>query len=148
MLSAFKYRLYPSDEQDMRLKRSLLFLCNLYNRLRAKKIEEYKQSGISLTKTDLRSFALRERRNNPELQSVYSQVVQNVADRVYTSFGNFIEGRARFPNTKQQRNYLSMTDPQCGFKINPQKGLYLSKIGYVRIFIHRPLLGNVQRLTR
>jgi putative transposase len=73
--------------------------------------------------------------------------VQNVADRVHTAFKNFFEKKARFPRNKQPRKYLSLTYPQSGFKINPQKGLYLSGIGYVRVFIHRPLLGRIKRLT-
>jgi len=40
-----------------------------------------------------------------------------------------------------------MTYPQLGFKVNPDKKLYLSGIGPVRIFMHRPLLGEVERLT-
>ena len=131
----------------MRLKRSLLALCSLYNKLRAKKIETYRQKGCSLTRTDLRAIALEERRNDAELQSVYSQVVQNVADRVAVAFKNFFEGRARFPKTKQPRKYLSITYPQSGCKINPDRKLHLSGIGPVRIFMHRPLLGEVERLT-
>jgi putative transposase len=147
MLSAAKYRIYPKLEQEMRLKRSLLALCSLYNRLRAKKIETYRLESFSLTRTDLRAIALEERRNDPELQSLYSQVAQNVADRVAVGFKNFFEGRARFPKNKQSRKYLSMTYPQSGFKIRPDKKLYLSGIGPVRIFMHRPLLGEVERLT-
>jgi transposase len=78
MLSAFKYRIYPNAQQEMRLKRSPLSLCNLYDRLRARKIQEYRENGVSLTRTDLRAIALKERRSNSELQSIYSQVVQNI----------------------------------------------------------------------
>jgi hypothetical protein len=38
MLSAFRYRLYPRPEQEKRLDRSLLLLCNLYNDLKAEAI--------------------------------------------------------------------------------------------------------------
>jgi putative transposase len=147
MLSAYKYRIYPKPEEEMRLKRSLLALCSLYNRLRAKKIEAYKQKRVSLKITDLRTMALEERRNDAALQSVYSQVAQNVAERVAVAFNNFFEGRARFPKNKQPRKYLSMTYPQSGFKITPEKKLHLSSIEYVRIFIHRQLVGAVERLT-
>jgi len=41
MLSAYKYRIYPNAQQEMRLKRSLLSLCNLYDRLRARKEEAH-----------------------------------------------------------------------------------------------------------
>jgi transposase len=90
----------------MRLKRSLLLLCELYNRLRARKIQEYKRNGVSLNQTDLRGIALEERRTSRELRSVHSQVVQNVADRVHAAFENFFEGRARFPTKKQPKKYL------------------------------------------
>jgi putative transposase len=146
MLSAYKYRIYPNSEQEMRLKRSLLSLRDLYNRLRARKIEEYKQSKRSLNRTDLRAIALQERRIKPELQSIHSQVVQNVADRVHAAFENYFEGRARFPKNKHPRKYLSLTYPQSGFELQDGK-LYLSKIGKVRLFLHRAILGTIRCLS-
>lgn len=131
----------------MRLKRTLLSLCDLYNLLRAKKIEEYKQNGVSLTKTNLRALALAGRGHDSKLRLVHSQVVQNVADRVHIAFEAFLGGRARFPKNKQPRKYLSLTYPQSGFRVDSERGLYLSGIGCVRIFMHRSLLGKVERLT-
>lgn len=125
----------------------MLLLCEFYNRLRARKIEDYRKHKVSLTMTDLRAIALQERRGNTELQSVHSQVVQNVADRVSTAFRNYFKGKARFPKTKKNERYLSMTYPQSGFTISLRRSLYLSGIGHVRIFMHRPCLGNVKRLT-
>ena len=146
MLSAYKYRIYPNSGQEMRLKRSPLLLSNLYNKLRARKIEEYKEHRISLKQNDLRTIALEYRKRNIEFKSVYSQVAQNVADRVHAAFGNYFGGRARFPKVKQPRKYLSLTYPQSGFEFNEGR-LCLSKIGRVRIFLHRAMQGTVQRLT-
>ena len=95
MLSAYKYRIYPNSGQEMRLKRSPLLLSNLYNKLRARKIEEYKEHRISLKQNDLRTIALEYRKRNIEFKSVYSQVAQNVADRVHAAFGNYFGRRAR-----------------------------------------------------
>jgi putative transposase len=152
MQLACKYRIYPNREQEMLLRRSLLSLCNLYNKLRELKIRKYKEDGTSLTLNDLREIALEERRNSKELQSIHSQVVQEVADRVYNAFDRFFEGIARFPRHKHQKKYRSLTYTQSGFRLlannnNNNSKLYLSKIGYVRIFIHRPLEGKVVRLT-
>jgi len=158
MLSAYKYRLYPSGEQEMRLKRSLLALCDLYNELRARKIEEYKVSRKIPTKTDIRTIALQIRRRREELKQIHSQVVQNVADRVHIVFNNYFEKRASFPRAKKCKSYRSLTYPQSGLKLQgevAQKGKrtqikgkhYLSKIGGVRIFIHRAIEGKVKRLT-
>ena len=40
MLSAFKYRLYLKPEQETRLNRSLLSLCDLYNDLKAEEMRK------------------------------------------------------------------------------------------------------------
>jgi putative transposase len=74
-------------------------------------------------------------------------VVQNVGDRIYRSFRNFLEGRARYPSWKKPLGYNSLTFPQSGFRLNPEKGLLLFGLGCVRIFVHRPLLGKTKRLT-
>jgi putative transposase len=146
---AYKYRIYPNREQEMLLRRSLLSLCNLYNKLRELKIKKYKEDGTNLTLNDLREIALEERRNSKELQSIHSQVVQEVADRVYNAFDRFFEGIARFPRHKNPKKYRSLTYTQSGFRLlaNSNNKLYLSKVGYVRIFMHRPFDGKVVRLT-
>ncbi len=147
MLSAFKYRLYPKPGQETRLNRSLLSLCDLYNELKAEEMRRYRDEHRSTSRTIFRALALDTRKHNEQLQDIHSQVVQNVGDRIHRSFTNFFEGRARFPKWKKPHRYNSLTYPQSGFKINPQRGLYLSEVGYVRIFVHRPLLGRVKRLT-
>ncbi len=147
VLSAFRYRIYPKLEQEERLNRSLLFLCQLYNDLKAEEMRRYREERKSTPLTRFRRLALDARKQNQELQTIYSQVVQNVGDRIDGAFKNFFEGRARFPKWKKPHRYNSLTYPQSGFSLNPTKGLLLSDLGYVRIFVHRPLLGRVRRLT-
>jgi len=150
LLSSYKYRLYPTEEQEVRLKRTLASLCDLYNELRSEKVERYRKDKTNLTKTDLRSLALKKRHSSEELGQIHSQLVQNVADRVAIAFKNFFEGRARFPkNKKHYGKYRSFTYPQSGFNIQRTlegHKLYLSGIGNVRAFIHRPMNGRVNRL--
>ncbi len=147
MFSVFRYRIYPKPEQEKRLNRSLFLLCQLYNDLKAEKMRRYREEQKSTSLTRFRRLALDARKQNDELQDIHSQVVQNVGDRIHTAFGNFFEGRARFPRWKKPHRYNSLTYPQSGFKLRPRNGLYLSGLGYVRIFVHRPLLGMVKRLT-
>ncbi len=146
MLSAFKYRIYPNAGQEMRLKRSLHQLCLLYNGLRDTKIHAYREKRTSLSQTRLRALTLQWRRDSPELLAVYSQAAQNVADRVHTAFQNYFEGRARFPKNKHPKKYRSITYPQSGFKLEDGR-LHLSKVGKLRIFLHREVQGTVRRLT-
>ena len=146
MLSAIKYRIYPKDEQEMRLNRSLLSLCNLYNDLKAEEMRRYREEHRSTSQTKFRALALDARRHDDELHETHSQVVQNVGDRIHRSFRNFFEGRARFPRWKKPHRYNSLTYTQSGFRLDP-RGLLLSGVGCVRVFVHRPLLGKVKRLT-
>ncbi len=147
MLSAFRYRVYPNNEQEKRLNRSLLLLCDLYNDLKAEEMRRHREEHRSTSLTKFRALALDARRHDEELQEVHRQVAQNVGDRIHRSFRNFFEGRARFPTWKKPHRYNSLTYPQSGFRLNPAKGLLLSGLGYVRVFVHRPLLGTVKRLT-
>jgi putative transposase len=133
-------------------------LCGLYNELRDLKIDLWKAKRVSLDEGEMRQIALDKRKQDKGLQTIHSQVVQHVAIRVYTAFKNYFEGRARFPKRKRLQKYRSLTYPQSGFKLVGEvvekgrrvelKGrLYLSKAGYVRIFMHRPLEGAVKNLT-
>ncbi|MDA4127654.1 MAG: transposase [Thaumarchaeota archaeon] len=147
MLSAFRYRLYPKTDQEKRLNRSLILLCGLYNDLKAEEMRRYRKDHKSTPKTMFRTFALNARKHDERLRDIHSQVVQNVGDRIHRSFRNFFEGRARFPKWKKPNRYNSLTFTQFGFRLNPEKGLLLFGLGYVRIFVHRPLLGRVKQLT-
>jgi len=158
VLVAYTYRMYPKAWQERLLKSHLAMLCVLYNTLRDLKINMWKARHVSLNENGLRQTALDKRRQDESLQWIHSQVVQHVATRVYTAFKNYFEGRARFPKRKQPKKYRSLTYPQSGFKLCGEvvkkgrrtelKGkLFLSKIGYVRIFMHRPLMGEVRNLT-
>jgi putative transposase len=141
MILAYKYRIYPKVGQRRLMKSHLSVLCELYNTLRDLKIGLWKQEHVSLSRTDLRLKALEFRRQNKNLQEIHSQVVQSVATRLARSFKNYFEGRARFPKRKHPKKYLSLTYPQSGFKLCNNK-LYLSGIGHVRIFMHRPMEGS------
>ena len=160
MLATFRYRMYPKPGQERLLKSHLSSLCSLYNTLRNLKIERWKNEHASLSEDELRQAALDIRKRDEGLQEkeIHSQVVQNVATRVYTAFRNHLEGRARFPKHKKIQRYRSFTYPQSGFRLcgkiiekggrTELKGrLYLSKVGHVRIFMHRPLNGRMKNLT-
>jgi len=158
VLAAFRYRLYPKPGQERLLKSHLSALCQLYNTLRDIKIERWRREHVSLSENDLRQIALDTRRTNEGLQEIHSQVVQSVATRVSTAFRNYLEGRARFPKRKKERRHRSFTYPQSGFRVcgkvvekknrTELKGrLYLSKVGHVRIFMHRPLEERIKNVT-
>jgi putative transposase len=92
----------------------------------------------------------------PEYNNVHSQVLQSVVKRVDTSFQNFFrrvkqgvrKEELGYPKFKSFRRYNSITYPQSGFTLKDDT-ITLSKIGTVKIILHRPIPANaiVKTLT-
>ncbi len=81
----------------------------------------------------------------------YPQVLQNTSKRIRDAYHGYYARRkaglkAGKPRFKSGRRYKSMTYPQSGFKVEGDT-LNLSKIGSIRIRLHRPLGGDVKTLT-
>ena len=113
-------------------------------------MERYKQEKINLTKTgSKKNLALEKRRSNEELKQVHSQVVQNVADRVSVAFKNFFEKEIEVPKEQalQELQVVRLSAVGIQYRAYSRRTqIYLSGIGRVRIFIHRPMSGKVNRL--
>jgi len=104
-----------------------------------------------MNKTELRQLALDLRKQNKEFQVLHSQVAQQVADRFYETRQRFFDGLANKPKKKKPHRYLSLVYPQSGWKLsdirevglgkNKKKKarLYLSKIGFFTLIVHREL---------
>lgn len=91
------------------------------------------------------------KQERPELTAVYSQVLQDVSMRVDLAFNAFFR-RVKagedpgYPRFKARERYDSFTYPQFGFKLDGRI-LHLTKIGDVRIVLHRPVEGKIKTLT-
>jgi putative transposase len=92
----------------------------------------------------------------PRLGEVYSQVLQDVVrrlDRAYQAFFRRVKAGSEapgFPKFRSARRYDSFTYPQSGFRITKEGTggrLKLSKIGVVKIKMHRPIEGKIKTLT-
>lgn len=151
MRVAYKYRLYPNREQrkaiDFMLERCRL----LYNRLLDERIHAYKDEGKSLNYYDQASTFNERKAAIPALKQVHSQVLQDVAKRLDKAFQAFFRRvkageKPGFPRFKPATQYDSFTYPQGGYKLENNK-LKLSKIGEVKIKLHRPTEGKIKTCT-
>lgn len=150
MHKTFAYRLYPTRAQEARLAETLEECRWLYNKLleERKFSWEVQQESIGLNEQHARLPALKQARES--LRSVYSQVLQNVALRLDRAFRSFFR-RCRagespgYPRFKGQGRYDSFTFPQAplGCQLRRDK-LHLSKIGPVKIVLHRPVEGTIK----
>lgn len=86
-----------------------------------------------------------------DLSNVHSQVIQNVVDRLDKGFQAFFRrGKAGenpgFPRFRGAHRYQSFCYPQSGFSLMGQE-VKLSKIGSIRVKLHRPIQGKVKTCT-
>ena len=128
--------------------------CEVYNTLRWADTYFYHEDGKGLTLTELRQLALDLRKQDEEYQQLYSQVVQQVADRFYEARRRFLDGLARFPREKKTHKYYSLVYPQSGWRILAREGkgrrlvLRLSSLGVFKLIVHRGFpLDRVKRVA-
>lgn len=140
---AFKYRLYPSKTQEKNLNTQLYYAKELWNSLLGYIKNYYLEAGKFPTKGQLFKFTKK--------TQLYSQVAQNIADRLLKSILLMISKKKQgiksgFPRFKSFERMKSFTYPQSGFKLL-NKELYLSKVGVIEIRKHRDLKGKIKTLT-
>ncbi len=156
MKKAYKFRIYPNKNQEARMNRTLSICRHLYNdalgeRKRQAELNRIKREFQVLPwgKPEWISYedqqnALPESKTH-EQKEVFSQVLQNVLKRLDRSFQNFFRGNG-YPRFKSRNRYDTFTYPQKGFEVKEGK-LSLSKIGSVRIFLHREIEGKIKTCT-
>lgn len=146
MRRSFKYRIYPTKTQVSALVRWLDVCRELYNAAIEERREAWK-CGVSIN-FKLQSAQLpliKEVR--PDVEGVYSQTLQNVLHRVDLAFKAFFR-RAKsgetpgYPRFKSRDRYDSFTFPQSQAFSVAGKRLHLSKLGEVKIKLHRPIEGT------
>jgi len=151
---AYRFRAYSSKTTAGVLKTQLEAACKLYNTLLHAEQEEYEKNKHTMNKTELRQLALDLRKQNQEFQVLHSQVAQQVAERFYQARERFLEGLANKPKNKKPHRYLSLVYPQSGWRLSNTRDvgqgkskkrkarLYLSKIGFFTLILHREFPEN------
>ena len=133
--------------------------CEVYNTLRWTDTYFYHEDGRGLSKNELRQLALDLRKQDEEYQQLYSQTLQQIADRYYEARQRFFDGLARFPKEKKPHKY-SLVYPQSGWKIQIREiregsrrngrrlVLRLSGLGAFKVIAHRDFpLEKVKRIA-
>jgi len=151
---SYKYRIYPTKNQRHKLQGTLDLCRDLYNSALQERIEAYKKNGISLNYIDQANELPTLKRELPEYELIYAQVLQNVLKRLDLNFKAFFR-RVRkhekpgFPRYKGYDRYDSFTYPQNignAFSIKNSK-LHLAKIGDIKLKLSRPVPGKLKTCT-
>jgi len=136
--------MYPNQEQRDKLELSLDVCRRTYNNL-LEGLDE------GFTKNELANYLLDLKVANPEMNEVYSKVIQVENDKLFSNLsglsackkkGNKV-GRLRFKGKGWKKTF---TFNQSGFKLIDNKKLHLSKIGEINIKVHREVIGKIKQV--
>lgn len=142
--------MFPTKAQRTGLNQTLETCRQAYNSTLNLRKQAWEVEQKSLSLYDTNKALTGWKANNPELCEVHSQVLQNVQERVdlaYKAFFRRIKAGYKngFPRFKGFGRYDSFTFKQSGFKLGER--LTLSKIGDVKIKLHRAIEGTIKTLT-
>ncbi|MCP9493019.1 MAG: transposase [Pyrinomonadaceae bacterium MAG19_C2-C3] len=147
----FRYRIYPTKPQTALLDSTLSYCSELYNAALQERRDAWRINRESVNFAGQSAQLPEIKAAREELENVYSQVLQDTLHRVDKTFKAFFArvkrgDKAGFPRFRSRARYDSFTYPQLGFSVKGAH-LCLSKIGKVKIKLHRPLQGKVKTLT-
>ena len=153
MPKTFKYRLYPTKAQVTALEANLRECRWLYNHLLEQRQTAYETEGTSLSMYTQQATITALKQERESLKCVHSQVLQNVATRIDLAMKAFFRRvkageKPGYPRFQGRDRYDSITFPQAptGCKLEGST-LSLSKIGQIKVLLHRPMEGTPKTCT-
>jgi len=148
---SFQFRLRLTKKQAKMLETQLEECRWLYNEMLQYRKLSYEELDLSLSKYEQSMLLPELKEEKPSLKQVHSQVLQNVLDRLDKAFQAFFRrckkgGNPGYPRFRGMHRYNSFCYPQSGFSL-VGKELKLSKIGNIRIKMHRSIEGEIKTCT-
>src|SRR6266516_7995868 len=149
---AYKFRLYPTKKQVQSLTWTLDRCRELYNAALQERRDAYRLVGKSITYYDQANQLPEIKAIREEYKDIHSQVLQDVLRKADKAFKAFFARCKRgktpgYPRYKGRGHYESFTYPQVGFSFTHDNRVCLSKIGSIKVKLHRSLEGKIKTCT-
>ena len=150
----FKYRLYPTKSQRTKMQ-TILDCCRwVYNKTLDLRKEAWEERQESLSLYDTNKMLPDWKKEHPWLKDGHAQTMQNAQVRLDLAFQAFFRRvktgeKPGYPRFRGKDRYDSFTYPQekSNWRCLDDERVRLSKVGNVKIKMHRPLEGNIKTLT-
>jgi len=148
---SFQYSLRLTKKQERILQAHLDECRWLYNQLLEQRKLAHEELEISLSKYQQMMLLPLLKEERSTFDQIHSQVLQNVVDRLDKAFQAFFRRckageKPGFPRFRGEHRYNSFCYPQSGFFLVGSE-LKLSKIGTIRVKLHRPIQGEIKTCT-
>ena len=150
MLRAYKYRIYPTEEQKVLFAKTFGCCRFVYNWALNLKIEAYKQDKKSVAYKEVQDRMVNElKKENQWLTEVNSQALLNSIRNLDTAYKNFFRDThaVGFPKFKSRKSKQSFQCPQhCN--VDFVKGtITIPKAKDIPAVLHRKFKGTVKTVT-
>ncbi|MCK9597127.1 transposase, partial [Candidatus Pacearchaeota archaeon] len=151
MMKTFKYRIYPNKLQRRKFGLILSNCCFVYNHMLETRKNAWEQEKRSISKYETMKMLLPLKLENPGLKVVHSQSLQDVCARVDNAFKHYfrrckLKENPGYPRFRSGNRYKSLTFPQSGYKLS-SRTIHISKVGEIKIVLHRPIVGKIKTLV-
>ena len=137
-LKAYKYRLYPTKKQAIRLQEVLDRCRELYNAALQERRDAYRMCHVSIGYNQQAAQLPEIKAIRSEYADIHSQVLQDTLKRLDKAFKAFFRRvkqgeKPGYPRFQAYGRYDSFTFPQSGFSLTHDNRVCLSKIGTLKV---------------
>lgn len=152
MLKAYKYRIYPNDEQKVQIAKTFGCCRFVYNQTLAYRKEIYEKEKKSVSKTDCNNYCNRELKKDYEwLKGVDKFALTNAIYNMDSAYQKFFREHAGYPKFKSKHdNHKSYTTnfTNGNITVDFENGkVKLPKLKEVRTKLHRDFSGQIKSAT-
>ena len=146
-IQAFKYELMPTGEQEREMRQFAGSCRFVFNKALAMQSDNHEAGNKYIRYEELANLLPAWKSEFPWLKEAPSQVLQHALKNLDRAFVNFFEKRADYPRFKKRGYGDSFRFPQ-GFKLDQANSrIFLPKLGYIRYWNSREVLGKVKNVT-
>jgi putative transposase len=147
---AFKYRIYPNQEQTILINKHIGSCRWLYNYALNKKVEAYKKDKTKLNRFDLSADLpiLKKNEETQWLKEVNSQSLQMSLKNMDEAFTKFFRDKRGFPKFKSKHNSKQSFNIPQNIKVDwESKKISVPKIQDIKFSLDRIADGDIKSAT-
>ena len=152
MLKAYKYRIYPNNEQKVQLAKTFGCCRFVYNQTLAYRKNAYEKEKKSVSRTDCNNYCNRELKKEYEwLKEVDKFALTNAIYHMDAAYRKFFKEHAGYPKFKRKHdNHKSYTTnfTNGNIALDFESGkIKLPKLGKIKAKLHREFDGQIKSAT-
>ena len=152
MLKAYKYRIYPNNEQQVQIAKTFGCCRFVYNQTLSYRKERYEKEKVSLSKIDCNNYCTRIlKKEYPWLKEVDKFALSNAVYNMDSAYQKFFKEHAGFPKLKSKHNnHKSYKTNITGKNITvdfENNTIKLPKLKQVKAKLHRKFQGKIKSAT-